>query len=327
MIPRLSRFLGIQPQLPPSHDRVSQLREIASVSPLDSPSYSSSPLPPSISYNGGRQFYSTRLNDKSRTPSPADPNHHSNLNTTFYHSLNIPQRQRTWHLPMMGQRRMPMILPSKKLPTVPPTTMTMPKLNGLRLADGIAQFPRICHSPSYYRRESLASPYDESDGRSFEEFVDDPVQYPTSFNGVGVGPSSSFQRPRTLPIVGSHVPLTNSPLYPDSIDEDDLDRNFLRPARYLPSTEFVKKQNHKHRFLKNNSSFDDRNVDSPMSIPSPPTMPVAEYPSNGVRYSSLNKSSNGKKPTDYARSRYRPNVIRAQPGNVPLSGSDQEEWC
>lgn len=244
-------------------------------------------FPTSGYFSDERTFYSTRLDDRSRTPSPE-------LKPQDYYPSADTLRNRDYGS-QHGIRRMPS-LPVKILSEPPSVLLLSDHDLHSRLNNN---FPRLARSPSQPASYYPESPY-ESDNTTYDEFIGYPPARTTVFRGDSTTPP---------PSVSSRVP----PMAQHYLDP--LGRNFNLPGiyhsqqpRYLPSTEFV--NTNQNRFF--NDPFEDR-----------PPAPMDTTPPDGfisTRWPPTNDNSQ-------LRASVHPTIIRAQPGNIPLSDSEQEDWC
>lgn len=251
------------------------------------------PASPKPSVSLKQPFRSTSLEDRSRTPSPRPSPRF--IPKQYYGTHELDRRSRSpspsEEIPYPSMYRR-VYLPSKNMPELA-RSPTLPNYGSRHLmGNGGLVFPRLCTSPTnpnYFVNESL--PY-ESD--------------PMIYNGR-LRESKTFVKPIRQRI--------SSPANMESLQ---FSPPVLRNVRHsVPLTA-----------TNNGLTYQSQQQMSPSSFGEPDSRifndPFEDRPPIG---SSNHLPVNQSLGVNHLRSQNHRSVIRAQPGNIPLSDSEQEDWC
>lgn len=274
-------------------------------------------------------YHSTSLRDRSRTPSPSGMGSRRPVHKDYYdRSRRSPSPSTVTededrhpyssgpirrHLP--GATQLPYLSRS-------PTVQDGPNRPGIRLPTtrltepGPMGFPRLCPSPSaayYYDQESSGLDYESAVTPTHEEDVTE-VDHRRPARGT-----------RALPRVPPHYgDRRNSPPVIDHIQMSPPQPLYYR-AR---STDH--RQTHRGPVPNNNHVYYPASPGS-RKLPEPVTTTADIIAASGPMY--VGRRTTDRRPPlpngtgQLGPAPQAPSVIRAQPGNIPLSDSEQEDWC
>lgn len=248
-----------------------------------------------------KPFRSTSLEDRSRTPSPRrsprlQPKEYYGTHELYRRSRS-PSPCAENQYASIGRRTN---LPTKNLPELA-RSPTLPNYQNFLIDNGGTVFPRLCTSPtqSIYYPES---PMSESDLTIYETKADQNKYAPFKAYHHQQQPSVNS---KMIENIQFSPPYQRANLINQRLVPADCGPVHYRSQQQMSPGSFGEPES---RIF--NDPFEDR---PPMG---------SGHMINGNQSTRLNVNGVG-----HLRPQNHPSVIRAQPGNIPLSDSEQEDWC